>query len=100
MGRGRRKKLDKLSAGILVGISAPLAIFLVIYAIRYSDVPLGDYLVQLWKLHITFKILSLCGFANLLIFFLYLKLQMEKAAKGVIMATLVYALLFLLFEII
>lgn len=99
MGRGRRKKLDKLSAGILIGISAPLTIFLIIYAIRYSDVPLNEYLVQLWKLNITFKILSLCGFANLLIFFAYLKLQMEKAAKGVIMATLFYALLFLFFEI-
>lgn len=100
MGRGRRKKLDKLSAGFFLGILAPLSIFLIIYLVRYTDIPISEYIVQLWKLKITFKILSLCGFVNLLIFFLYLKLEMEKAAKGVIMATLVYALLFLLVEII
>ena len=92
--------MDKLSAGFFLGILAPLSIFLIIYLIRYTDIPISEYVVQLWKLKITFKILSLCGFVNLLIFFLYLKLEMEKAAKGVIMATLVYALLFLVFEIV
>jgi hypothetical protein len=99
MGWGRRKKYDKTATGIVVGAVAPLTVFLLIYLFRYTEYPFSDYLVHLWQLKLTFKILSLCGFANLLIFFYYLRNKMEKAARGIIISTLMYALLFLVFEI-
>jgi len=99
MGRGRRKKYDTLSFGLTIGVSLPLMIFFAIYLIRYSNVPIGAYLEQLWKLKVTFKILSLCGFANLLVFFWFFRKQMDKAARGIIFATFLYAFLFLIFEI-
>ncbi|MFZ5430133.1 MAG: hypothetical protein ACOZDD_07870 [Bacteroidota bacterium] len=100
MGRARQKKYDKLSYGLVTGIMIPLVIFFGIYLARYSEIPVKDYLINLWQLKVTFKILSLCGFANLMVFFLFFRKKMDKAARGIIMATFLYALLFLLFEII
>lgn len=99
MGRGRQKKYDKLAFGITLGVVIPLLIFFGIYIIRYDDVPVQDYLRQLWTLRVTFKILSLCGFANLLIFFYFYRNKMDKAARGIIFATFLYAIMFLIFEI-
>lgn len=99
MGRGRQKKYDKLSFGLTLGTIIPILIFFGIYFIRYDKVPVQDYLWQLWTLKVTFKILSLCGFANLLIFFYFFRNKMDKAARGIIFATFLYAFLFLIFEI-
>lgn len=99
MGRGRQKKYDKLMFGLTLGAVIPLLIFFGIYLIRYGEVQVQDYLQQLWKLRVTFKILSLCGFANLLIFFYFYRNKMDKAARGIIFATFLYAFLFLIFEI-
>ena len=100
MGRGRQRKYDKLTFGLSVGVLLPLLIFFIIYLFRYSEVDLQSYLRQLWKLKLTLKILSLCGFANLLVFFYFFRRKMDKAARGIIFATFLYAFLFLIFEII
>jgi hypothetical protein len=99
MGRGRRLKSDRISTGFLSGVLVPLLIFIGIYLVRYHEYPFATYLEHLWKLRLTFKILSLAGFANLLIFFYFYKLKMDKAAKGIIMGSLLYALLFLVFDV-
>jgi len=100
MGRGRQKKYDKITFGLTSGILIPLLIFFGIYLARYNEVAVQEYLRQLWQLRLTFKILSLCGFANLLLFFYFYRNKMDMAARGIIFATFVYALIFLLFEII
>ncbi len=84
--------------GFIGGAALPLLVFLSIYFARYNSVPLSDYFINLWQLGLTFKILSLCGFANLALFFYFLRVQMEKAAKGVVVATVMFALLFVIFE--
>lgn len=99
MGRGRRKKYDKMMAGVVAGLAVPMVIFLSIYFVRYTAIPLFEFFVHLWKMGLTFKILSLCGFANLAIFFIYLKFGMEKGARGVLLSTFIYALLFVIFEL-
>jgi hypothetical protein len=97
MGRGRQKKYDKLTFGLTVGVILPLLIFFIIYLARYSEVDFLNYFQQLWKLKLTLKILSLCGFANLLVFFYFFRRKMDQAARGIITATFLYAFLFLLF---
>lgn len=99
MGRARQKKWDTIGNGLLTGVLTPLAILVSFYLIRYSRITLSEYFTQLWNLNLVFKILSLCGIANLLFFFWFFRKKMDKAAKGVIMGTLLYALLFLVFEV-
>ena len=75
MGRGRRLKNDRIFTGFIAGVTVPLLIFIGIYLVRYHEYPFTTYLEHLWKLRLTFKILSLAGFANLLIFFILFLFQ-------------------------
>jgi hypothetical protein len=49
------------------------------------------YLRNVWQMKIFLKILSLCVFPNLGFFFLFYRLKYDMAARGVIMATFMYA---------
>jgi hypothetical protein len=95
MGQARQRQSDSLITGFTWGIILPLIILLLIYFIRYSEIPLTRFVANLQEMKLLFKILSLCGFANLAVFFLFYRKRMDKAAKGIIMATFVYGILVL-----
>jgi len=96
MGQSRLKKLDSFSVGMIWGMLLPLLIFLVLYLARYHTVPLGDYISNLTEMKILIKMLSLCGFANLLLFLYFYRNGVDRAAKGVIAATFVYGFMVLI----
>jgi hypothetical protein len=99
MGRGRQKKFDKITFELIIGAVIPQPIFLESIYFRYERSPNIRIPEQLWRLKVTFKILSLCGFVNLLIFFYFYRNKMDRAAKGIIMGTFLYALyVFEIFE--
>ncbi len=91
----RRKKNDKLAIGFFLGILFPLGGLIVVYYLKYSDFSLREFINSLWQYRVLVKILSLCAFLNLLLFLLYIRYKMDYAARGVLAATLVYALLVL-----
>ena len=95
MGQSRLKKLDKMGIGFAWGMVFPLLVFLTVYLARYQAVPLTEFLFQLGEMRILIKILSLCGFFNLLLFLYFYRNRLDKAARGVIAATFVYGLLVL-----
>lgn len=92
MGQARKRKYNTLATGIVTGVLLPLTLFLIIYLAKYHQVPFFSFLRQLAGMNMLVKILSLCGFANLLAFFYFYRNQLDKAAKGVITATFVFAL--------
>ena len=77
--------------GFATGFLLPLFIFLVIYLVRYPEVPLFKYLSELWQFNVLLKILSFCVFPNLFLFLLYIRRKMDNAARGVLAATFIYA---------
>jgi len=95
MGYSRQRQSDSLISGFSWGIMLPVIILLLIYFVRYRGIPLTRFVVDIQELKLLFKILSLCGFANLAIFFFFYRRRMDKAAKGIIMATFVYGILVL-----
>jgi hypothetical protein len=95
MGQSRLKKMDKFSVGMILGITFPWILFVIIFLIRYNNIPLGQFLSQLQEMKILIKMLSLCGFPNLLIFFYFYRNRLDRAAKGVIAATFIYGFLVL-----
>jgi hypothetical protein len=95
MGQSRQKRWDKFSVGMFWGIISPLVLFLIIYLIRYNSIPISQFLVHLREMKILIKILSLCGFSNLLIFLYFYRNRLDNAAKGIIAATFVYGFLVL-----
>ncbi len=95
----KRKKNDKMGIGFMAGILLPLVIFVFIHYTRYPDVPLIDYAKDLWEMKVFIKIMSLCVFPNLLVFLLYIRRKKDAAARGVLAATFVYALLVLISQV-
>lgn len=87
----KRNRYDRLLIGWLIGIISPLIIFLIVYELKYSDMEFMVYLRNVWQMKIFLKILSLCVFPNLGFFFLFYRLKYDMAARGVIMATFMYA---------
>jgi hypothetical protein len=96
MRQSRLRKWDRFSTGFTGGILLPLFLFLAIYLLRYNRVPLIQFVLNLSEMKILIKMLSLCGFADLLLFFYFYRMRMDRAARGVIAATFTYGFLVLI----
>jgi len=96
----KRTRFDRILNGWLIGIIAPLVIFLIAYEVKYSEMEFSVYLRNVWQMKIFLKILSLCVFPNLGFFFLFYRLKYDLAARGIIMATFMYAFLVLVAKLI
>jgi hypothetical protein len=86
-------KRDSLRVGIVLAIVAPLLIFYIGITIKASGLGVKPYLVTLLYLKSLSKVLSLCVYPNLLIFYLYLRSNRETTAKGIVWGTLIMALI-------
>lgn len=96
MQRRRYKRFDNFGVGLLAGFSLPVLIFFAFYFFGNHDVAFAQHIKGLWKLHALVKLGSLCVFANSAVFMGFIKLKYEKAARGVLGATILYALAILI----
>ena len=96
----KRNTADRLLVGWVIGIVVPLVFFLVFYQMKYSEMQFMVYLRNVWEMKIFLKIISLCVFPNLGFFFLFYRNKYDMAARGVILATFMYAFLVLIAKII
>jgi len=88
-----RKNRNKLAAGFWPAIALPAVIFVILYFFSKREIGLGEYFVSLWKLGALIKIVSLCVLPNLILFLNFYRLKYDLAARGVLMATFLYAFL-------
>ena len=96
----KRNTADRRLVGWVIGIVVPLVFFLAFYQMKYSEMPFMVYLRNVWDMKIFLKIISLCVFPNLGFFFLFYRKKYDMAARGVIMATFMYAFLVLVAKLI
>jgi hypothetical protein len=96
MQRRKKNKLDNMGVGLLAGFVLPVVIFFVVYLIGEKKVSFPEYLQSLWRLQALVKLGSLCVFANVAVFWIFLQLKFEKAARGVLGATILYAFVVLI----
>lgn len=87
----RAEKIDKLWVGLLVGFFLPAFAMLVFYLSSYAYLTVPDFLRKMAFQAILIKLLSLCAVVNLGGFFLFYQTKNDKAARGVIFATLIIA---------
>ncbi len=90
------KNISKIKHGFYPGIIFPIIIFLVFYIVQYKEVSFKDYIESMWQFQLLFKLLSLCVVPNLLLFLYYFKQKKDMAARGVLMATFLYAFIVLI----
>lgn len=92
----KKYKTDKMGIGFLSGILLPILIFFVVFLASNQEVSFPKYIKGMWHMHALMKLGSLCVFANLGLFWGFLQLKHDKAARGVLGATLLYALAILI----
>lgn len=96
----KRPRFDRLSIGFLVGIIIPLIVLLITHQVKFSDMPFAEWISNLWQMKILLKLMSLCVFPNLAFFMIFYRKKYDMAARGVIMATFLYAFAVLVVKVI
>jgi hypothetical protein len=86
-----KRKTDSIWLGLGLGIFVPFLVMFIFYLSSYAYLTVPDFLRKMVFAAIFFKVLSLCAIVNLLTFFLFYKTQNDRAAKGVILATFLFA---------
>lgn len=87
------KWLNKQTTGIIAGLILPVLMAYMIYKFRYyGNLNFLDFLKGMMTLQSLGKLLSLSALPNLLLFFLAIWSERLFAARGVLIATILYSL--------
>lgn len=87
------KKYDKLLLGLALGIITPVLVLLVYYQVNFYYIRVDTFLYETFMKRIFLPLLSLCVVGNLAVFFLFIQTDRYLSARGVVLATLIYAIL-------
>ncbi len=88
-----KSKYNKLWLGLVLGIIIPI-ITIIIFSLFKSDVKnIVEFIQFTLSISALSNILSLCALPNLAIFYLFLNKELYYSARGVIFATLIWAIL-------
>ena len=93
------RKADKLWLGLALGIVLPFLVMFIVYLSTYAYLTVPDFLRKMAFQAIFFKLLSLCAIMNLGTFFFFYQTKNDKAARGVILATLIFAIIVMISQI-
>ncbi|HKK41672.1 MAG TPA: hypothetical protein VJ963_04620 [Bacteroidales bacterium] len=88
-----REKYDKQLSGLLSGFLLPFVIALVIFSVSAHGRSAGDYIHRIYTSGIVTHAISLCVFPNVVIFLVFNRFDMLRAARGVLASTIVWAIL-------
>jgi len=89
----KKRKTDKSLNGWITGLILPPVSFILIFLLLHTHQTLGDFVTKAIAAKVLTKFLSLAVIPNLLLFFVFIWLKMDRAAKGVLYATFVTALI-------
>lgn len=94
-------KKDNLRLGLVMGLIAPILSLVVYYYWKFYPNSIKDFFefIRTNKSQIT-AISVPCLFLNILLFTIYINSRRDQTAKGVFAATLIYAIVALLFKFI
>jgi hypothetical protein len=95
-----KKKFNQLWIGLIVGLGVPAIALACYYFARYSNLSLIDFARVYKNLGILTHIISLSVLPNLLVFFLFIRQNYLKAARGVLMATFLFTFVVLVIRFI
>ncbi len=85
-------KTNTLWFGAIMGIIVAFISFIMIYFLREPDMIFMEYIRTLYFLRILPKLMSLCLLPNLLLFFVFMRIEHLRAAQGVILSLFIIGL--------
>lgn len=88
-----KSKYNNIWLGLSLGLAIPV-ITIFVFSFFKSDVDnFKSYIEFVWSISALSNILSLCAIPNLAIFYLFLNKELYYSVRGVIFATLIWAVL-------
>lgn len=87
-----KSKINNVNLGLLLGLAAPAITMLVVYLISFSEYNLNETVNLLVSKKVFTKIVSLCVVPNLGLFFLFLNKNYFYSARGILLATVIFAI--------
>lgn len=92
-------KCNKLIIGILLGIVVPIIMSVVLYTTLYKgDLAFMPFLSEMIRMGSIGKLLSVSALPNLILFFIAINKERLLAARGIVTATLLYAIVVIAFK--
>lgn len=95
-----RLKINSTPLGLIIGILVPILSILLVYVVRFqSEMSIETFIDSLLIHRIYTKVVALAVyFGNIAFFFLFIKTDLLKAARGVLLATILYSLVIMVFR--
>ena len=94
------KKFDRMWVGLTGGLVSPLLMFVIYFSFRDPGLHIADQVSRQAEANVLAYYVSLCALVNLLLFFICLRGNAERAARGVLGATILYAFTVVLLKVI
>jgi len=94
-----KAQTNNLVLGIFLGLIAPTIVYFIIYLTGFKNISFVDFFYLLNEKNVFTKILSLCGLANLLVFFIFIWTNRLRSARGVLVATFIFTIIVLLLRV-
>jgi hypothetical protein len=91
-------KWDKLYVGFICGIVGPVFGIAIFFATQYATISPENYMRYLTNRNVMSPLFSFGCIANLVIFFLFIQRDYINAARGVILATFIWAIPIIYFK--
>ena len=83
---------DSVPIGCICGLLGPIAGYSIYFFVQFGKFSGYHFLQYAIKANLLSSVLSLSVLSNLIFFFLFLWLDKEKSAKGVVAATVLYVI--------
>ena len=92
-------KSDSLALGLILGLLGPLIGAVAFYFLQLTNVPFQVFIEQaVTSPRFTAPLLSFGAIVNLFIFFIFIWTGLARAARGVIFATFIYAIIIIVLK--
>jgi hypothetical protein len=84
-------KLNHMGLGVLAGAVMPTIFFMLYYLFRFGYMPFPTFIHRLVETNTVIHVLSLAVFPNLGLFMLFVRGNRLRSGRGVLLATILYA---------
>jgi len=85
--------------GLIIGIIFPMLGMLVMYLVKFGGTPFGEFIQTMINNHkVAAMVLSLSLLANAIPFIYYTNKRLDLTARGILIATMLYAVLIVLLK--
>lgn len=93
----KSRKIDTLPTGLILGILLPMLAIVILWLFN-SEESIINYLKGFHRANSLAGLVSLSAIPNLLLFFIFIWTNRNRAARGVIFATIIVAIIMLLLK--